>query len=129
MRKTATHEIEGHSPLVVTPREACRLLAIGNTKLYAELSAGELQSYLDGRSRRITMESIRRYIEKRLATSGRAVAPMPPKRKKLLAPLKLRPRTCSTVRRRHPRWRRPARTLANYRHHVSSENGEARDER
>jgi excisionase family DNA binding protein len=54
-------------PLVVTPRETCRLLAIGNTRLYALIAARELQSYRDGRSRRITMESIRARIARLLA--------------------------------------------------------------
>ena len=50
-------------PLVVTPREACRLLSIGNTRLYELIGAGELESYLDGRARRVTMASIRARID------------------------------------------------------------------
>lgn len=71
--------IDGLSPLAVSPNKACFLLTCGKTKLYAEIEAGELESYLDGRSRRITMESIRHYIKKRLAASGRSMAPMPRK--------------------------------------------------
>jgi excisionase family DNA binding protein len=54
------------SPLAVRPREACRLLSIGNTYLYQLLGAGALESYLDGRARRITMDSIHRHIARRL---------------------------------------------------------------
>lgn len=53
-------------PLVVKPREARRMLACSNTRLYELLAAGELDSFLDGRSRKITVESIHRYIACRL---------------------------------------------------------------
>lgn len=59
-------------PLAVTPREACRLLSIGNTRLYELIAAGELESYLDGRARRITMESIRARVARLLAAGGTA---------------------------------------------------------
>jgi hypothetical protein len=58
-------------PLVVSPRRARRLLDMGNTRLYELLSAGELDSFLDGRSRKITVESIHRYISRRLTTDDR----------------------------------------------------------
>lgn len=53
-------------PLVVKPRVAWKLLSCGNTKGYELLQSGELDSFLDGGSRKITMTSIRRYIERRL---------------------------------------------------------------
>jgi hypothetical protein len=53
-------------PLVVKPRVAWKLLSCGNTKGYELLQSGELESFLDGGSRKITMASIRRYIERRL---------------------------------------------------------------
>jgi hypothetical protein len=53
--------------LVVSPRVACRLLDTGNTRLYELLAAGELDSYREGHSRKITMESIRRLVRRRLA--------------------------------------------------------------
>ena len=54
-------------PLVVTPRVACRLLSLGNTRVYELIGNGELDSYVDGqRARRITMASIRRYIARHL---------------------------------------------------------------
>jgi excisionase family DNA binding protein len=57
-------------PLVVKPKEACRMLACSNTRLYELLSMGELQSFRDGRSRKITVLSIREYIAKRLSPHG-----------------------------------------------------------
>jgi hypothetical protein len=54
-------------PLVVKPKIAWKMLACSNTRGYELLNAGELESFLDGRSRKITVESIRRYITRRLA--------------------------------------------------------------
>jgi hypothetical protein len=66
-----------HSPLLVGPREAWRLLSCGNTYGYELLAAGELQSFLDGRRRKITVESIRAYIDRRLAEAGGVPASTP----------------------------------------------------
>jgi len=60
----------GLEPLAVSPRQACVLLNVGLTRLYELLGSGELESYLDGRSRRITMRSIRRRIKRLLKDSG-----------------------------------------------------------
>jgi excisionase family DNA binding protein len=46
-------------PLAVSPRQACILLGIGNTRLYQLIGNRELESYLEGRARRITLASIR----------------------------------------------------------------------
>jgi hypothetical protein len=55
--------------LLISPRRACHLLDCGTTRLYQLLNTGELDSFLDGRSRKIIVDSIRRYIDKRLSTS------------------------------------------------------------
>jgi hypothetical protein len=55
--------------LLISPRRACHLLDCGITRLYQLLNTGELESFLDGRSRKIIVESIRRYIDKRLSTA------------------------------------------------------------
>lgn len=59
--------------LVVSPKRARYLLDVGNTRLYELLAASELDSFLDGRSRKITVESIRRYISRRLSTDQSSV--------------------------------------------------------
>jgi excisionase family DNA binding protein len=61
----------GPEPLAVSPREACRLMGCGVTRLYEVIAAGEIESYLDGRARRITMASIRARIA-RLVANGDA---------------------------------------------------------
>jgi excisionase family DNA binding protein len=57
-------------PLVVKPKVAWRMLGCSNTRGYELIAAGELESYKDGRSRKITVDSIKRYIERRLAASS-----------------------------------------------------------
>jgi excisionase family DNA binding protein len=54
-------------PLVVKPRIAWKMLSCSNTRGYELLAAGELQSFRDGRSRKITVESIQQYIRRRLS--------------------------------------------------------------
>jgi hypothetical protein len=65
MYSTGLSDWEG--ALVVKPKVAWKLLACSNTRGYELLAAGELESFLDGRSRKITVDSIRRYIARRLA--------------------------------------------------------------
>jgi excisionase family DNA binding protein len=65
-------------PLSVSPRHACMLLGIGNTRLYELIGAGELESYHEGRARRITMRSIRERITRLTATTQtQAAMPRP----------------------------------------------------
>jgi excisionase family DNA binding protein len=75
------------APLAVSPREACRLLSLGMSRLYGLMRAGKLQSYEDGRARRIPMASIHAYIARRLADADsvggwRRTTPFPPPRRR-----------------------------------------------
>jgi hypothetical protein len=54
--------LSDHERLVVSPRRARHMLDCGNTRLYELLKNKQLDSFLDGRSRKITVESIRRYV-------------------------------------------------------------------
>jgi len=63
--------------LVVSPRRARHMLDCGNTRLYELLKNQELVSYLDGRSRKILVVSINRYIARRLAAEREAATPQP----------------------------------------------------
>jgi hypothetical protein len=67
--RKARSVLSDHERLLVRPRRACHLLDCGTTRLYELIGDGELESFLDGRSRKITVESIRRYIAKHLATA------------------------------------------------------------
>jgi excisionase family DNA binding protein len=65
------HTPSDNERLLVRPRRACHLLDCGTTHLYELIDDGELESFLDGRSRKITVESIQRYIAKRLAAADK----------------------------------------------------------
>jgi hypothetical protein len=52
--------------LVVSPAEAKHMLDVGNTRLY-ELLKSDLESYKEGKTRKITVRSIHALIERRLA--------------------------------------------------------------
>jgi hypothetical protein len=56
-------------PLVVSPKVAKYLLGIGTTKLWELIGTGELESYLDGASRRITLASIKARVARQLAAA------------------------------------------------------------
>jgi excisionase family DNA binding protein len=75
--RTAGEHLE---PLAVSPRQACLLLGVGNTRLYQLIGAGELVTYKDGRSRRVTMQSIRARVA-RLAAAAGATGAAPPRRR------------------------------------------------
>jgi hypothetical protein len=51
------------------------MLACSNTRLYELLAERELDSFLDGRSRKIVVASIHDYIQRRLAAATKQLAP------------------------------------------------------
>jgi hypothetical protein len=60
-------------PLVVGTAEAGRLGGWGKTKLFQLIRSGELQSFMDGSVRRITVESIEARIARKLEENAAAV--------------------------------------------------------
>ena len=56
-------------PLVVSPRRARSMLDCGNTRLYELIAAHELETFRDGKSRKITVKSIKAYIARRIEAS------------------------------------------------------------
>ena len=54
-------------PLVASPKQAMRTIQVSRKKLYELINTRELQSYTEGKSRRIIVKSITEYIERRLA--------------------------------------------------------------
>ena len=55
------------APLVASPNQTMKALMVSRSTLYSLINAGELESYTEGRSRRITVESIAGYVKRRLA--------------------------------------------------------------
>src|SRR5262245_56124830 len=83
--KRAARPSRSMPPLAVPPREASRLLSVGMSRLYQLMRTGELESYRDGRSRRITMTSIQKRMARQLADSAgewRQINPQPQHRGK-----------------------------------------------
>jgi hypothetical protein len=74
-------------PLIVSMKEAGHLLSCGHDQIYDLLRAGELESFMEGHRRKITMRSIQTLIAKRLAATGGEYrrgpqVPPPPPRKR-----------------------------------------------
>jgi hypothetical protein len=63
MSRAAAFEV----PLVASPNQAMMAIQVSRKKLYELINTGELESYTEGKSRRITIKSINDYIERRLA--------------------------------------------------------------
>ena len=57
-------------PLAVSPKEAGRLGGWGLTRVYHLMNTGELESYRDGRSRKITVASIKARVARKVAEAA-----------------------------------------------------------
>jgi len=58
------------APIVASPNQAMTVIQVSRKKLYQLINAGELESYTEGKSRRITVKSIKAYVERRLAVEA-----------------------------------------------------------
>ena len=61
--------IDHDEPLVVSPARAKTMLDCGTTRLYELIDAGEIESFKDGKSRKITVASIKARVARLLAES------------------------------------------------------------
>jgi excisionase family DNA binding protein len=59
------------APIVATPNQAIQRLQISRATLYDLINSGDLESYTEGRSRRILVQSMDRYIQRRLAEEAK----------------------------------------------------------
>jgi excisionase family DNA binding protein len=55
-------------PLVVSVKTGCAVLDKGVTGLYKLIAAGEIQSYRDGRSRKLVLASLKAYVARQLSS-------------------------------------------------------------
>jgi hypothetical protein len=60
----------GDMALVASPNQTMIALGIGRAKLYELINAGELDSYVEGSSRKILWDSIHALIKRRLAAEA-----------------------------------------------------------
>lgn len=66
----SANSIALEAPLVASPNQTMRAIQVSRKKLYELINRGELESYTEGKSRRITVKSINEYIERRLAAEA-----------------------------------------------------------
>jgi excisionase family DNA binding protein len=66
MNPSANEHLPVTPQVVVGPSKAMTMLDCGRTYLYELLAAGELESYRDGKSRKITVASIYARIRRKL---------------------------------------------------------------
>jgi excisionase family DNA binding protein len=71
---TGLGEDELGGALVVRPARAAAILNSSRKRVYEMIAAGELKSFRDGGARKITVESIRGYIARKLAESPKQAA-------------------------------------------------------
>jgi len=62
---------EDDKTLVVRPAQACKMLQMGREQLYKLINSGELESYTEGRARKIEVASIRAYIRRKIEQERR----------------------------------------------------------
>jgi hypothetical protein len=55
-----------NNPLLCTPNEAMATLRVSRATLYGLLNSGELESFTEGKSRKIVAHSLQTYIRRRL---------------------------------------------------------------
>jgi hypothetical protein len=60
-------ELKTTAPLVASVADTMAALKNGRAKTYELINSGELESYLDGSSRKVLWSSIHAYIRRRLA--------------------------------------------------------------
>jgi len=68
---TGAQIITLESPIVASPNQAMALLQISRKTLYRLINEGELESYTEGKSRRITVKSMGALVERRLAADAK----------------------------------------------------------
>ena len=70
MQRTNDQQARGGA-LVATVNETMAALKIGRAKTYELINSGQLQSYVEGASRKILWSSIHDYINRRLAEEAK----------------------------------------------------------
>ena len=69
MSQMATH-MSASEPLLVTVEDAARMLSLHRSRLFPLMAQGAIKSCKIGRSRRIAVSELRRFIEEQMAAGG-----------------------------------------------------------
>jgi hypothetical protein len=57
-------------PLAVSPKKARALIDVGTTRLYHLIGTGEVESFRDGKSRKIIFAPLKAYIARQIAAEA-----------------------------------------------------------
>ena len=71
---SVTLDRRGGRPLLVTPAEAAALLRLGRSTIFELMAAGDIPSVKVGRTRRIPLAGVERWIAQQLAEGARDAA-------------------------------------------------------
>ncbi len=66
--------LAGGGQLLLTPEQAAQRLALGRTRVYALLRGGAIESVKIGRSRRIPLKALERYVAQLCVEAGEPLA-------------------------------------------------------
>jgi predicted DNA-binding transcriptional regulator AlpA len=66
----ALGQLGPNGSFVATPNETMNFIGVGRAKLYELINANELESYVEGSSRKILWPSIHAYVKRRLAAEA-----------------------------------------------------------
>jgi hypothetical protein len=56
-------------PRMTDVKGGCAIIGCGKSRLYELMQSGEIESYLDGAARKVSIESCNRFVDRRLAQS------------------------------------------------------------
>jgi excisionase family DNA binding protein len=58
--------------ILLTPEQAAEALAVGRDRIFRLLASGDIPSIQIGRSRRITADGLRDYVQRKLAAGNKS---------------------------------------------------------
>jgi hypothetical protein len=72
---TSILKSEGCKPLAVSVKKGCALIDNGPTRLYELINSGEIESYRDGKSRKVVVASLEAYVARQIAAEATKPSP------------------------------------------------------
>jgi hypothetical protein len=67
---TSILKSENCEPLAVSVKKGCAIIDSGPTRLYELINSGEIESYRDGKSRKVVVASLKAYVERQIAAEA-----------------------------------------------------------
>jgi hypothetical protein len=109
-------------PLAVPTRVAWQMMGISNAFGYVLIKKGEIDSYLEGRVRKVVVASIHAYIERKLAAAKKDTAPVRTEKATIVSLARRAERKAAESSRGRPRTKpAPTSTAASTKHTVTND--------